>query len=80
MILKNRYYILLMNNQKKKCNFKDCNKKITIYNNPCKCKLIFCKKHSFFLDHNCTYDYKNEHKKQLKILNPKIINKCLEVI
>ena len=63
-----------------RCSFINCNKKITIYDTPCKCNLLFCKKHKFFKDHNCTFDYVNNQKIKLLKLNPKIINKSLEVI
>ena len=65
---------------KSKCALEGCNKKITIYNTPCKCKLIFCKKHTFFSDHNCTFDYKNNNKKILTISNPRVVGKSIEVI
>ena len=65
---------------KKKCNFEGCNKKITIYNIPCKCKLTFCKNHSFFTNHNCTFDYKKNQKNILTKSNPKVISKSFEEI
>tara|TARA_B100001094_G_scaffold331819_1_gene401502 strand:+ start:91 stop:342 length:252 start_codon:yes stop_codon:yes gene_type:complete len=64
----------------KRCNHKDCRKKISIIDIPCKCGLIFCINHKFFSNHNCTYDYKENHKQNLIKCNPKIINKSIEVI
>ena len=38
-----------------------CNKHITILEmitSKCKCNKNFCNKHKFYLDHNCSYNYK----------------------
>tara|TARA_B100001093_G_scaffold317163_1_gene302561 strand:+ start:1344 stop:1571 length:228 start_codon:yes stop_codon:yes gene_type:complete len=64
----------------KRCSFEGCNKKLTILDVPCKCKLIFCKNHKFFTNHNCSYDYKNDYKKLLIKNNPKVVCKSIEVI
>ncbi len=68
--------------KKIRCSFEGCNKKLSIIERDikCKCNKSFCKNHSFFTNHNCDFNYLNEHKKKLINLNPKIINKCLEVI
>jgi hypothetical protein len=55
-----------------------CNKHINILQemtSKCKCCNSFCNKHKFYLDHNCTYDYK------LDIIDiPKIIKNKIEKI
>lgn len=57
---------------RKKC--KKCNKKIkSLLPIACKCKEYFCGKHKIPHDHDCSFDYINEKKEQLKIQNPKII-------
>jgi len=60
------------NNKKIKLRCKICNKKLGIMNFDCKCGHNFCGKHRYVYEHNCTYDYKNEHKKKLEEENPLI--------
>ncbi|KAI5181312.1 hypothetical protein NEOKW01_1506 [Nematocida sp. AWRm80] len=40
----------------------------------CKCLRIFCGKHRYSDEHNCTYDYKLENIKKLEKENPKILS------
>jgi len=62
---------------KKKCN--QCNKKIkSLFPYECKCHNYYCIIHKY--EHNCTYDYKNEYEKILKINNIKVEGKKLERI
>lgn len=42
-----------------RCDF--CNKKVGMLGLLCKCQKIFCRKHSFFRDHNCSYNYRNDY-------------------
>ena len=65
-----------------RCSYINCNKKLSIIERDikCKCNLSFCKNHLYFKNHNCEFDYIGEHKKKIINLNPKIVNKCLEVI
>ena len=46
------------------CAFENCTKKIKITDYPCKCGVIYCKFHRDPLIHNCSYDYKENNKKQ----------------
>lgn len=62
------------------CYFEGCNKKIKIYDLPCKCKKIFCKIHKYPENHNCEYDYKESFKKQKLIDDMKCVSNKLEKI
>lgn len=55
-----------------KCSFNGCNKKLSIISIRCKCNKIFCNSHSFYTEHNCTYNYKEEYKKELMNKNKRI--------
>ena len=63
-----------MNNENKKkssrCFF--CNKKIKLIISKCRCENLYCIEHLLPEKHNCTFDYKNNGKEKLKLLNPKI--------
>ena len=58
---------------KQKCYH--CNAKLKMIVFTCKCNHIFCPKHLGAHSHNCTYDYKNEKKKQIEENNPKLESK-----
>jgi len=58
---------------KQKCY--QCNAKLKLIVFTCKCNHIFCQKHLGAHSHNCTYDYKNEKKKQIEENNPKLESK-----
>lgn len=65
----------------KRCQMEDCKIKLKIMDQiECKCKKYFCRKHRFFSEHDCTYNYKTEHIKKLEKENPKIIRKKFERI
>lgn len=55
---------------KQKCY--ECKVKLKLIVFTCKCNHIFCQKHLGAHSHNCTYDYKNEKKKQIEENNPKL--------
>ena len=55
---------------KQKCYH--CNAKLKMIVFTCKCNHIFCQKHLGAHSHNCSYDYKNEKKKQIEENNPKL--------
>lgn len=55
-----------------KCSFNGCNKKLSITSIRCKCNKIFCNSHSFYIEHDCTYDYKTEYKTELIKKNKRI--------
>ena len=58
---------------KQKCH--ECGSKLKMIVFTCKCNHIFCQKHLGAHSHNCTYDYKNEKKKQIEENNPKLESK-----
>lgn len=61
-----------------RCQYKECKRKII--NIECKCGKLFCRQHRLPFDHECQFNYKNEHKNKIKIQNPKIINKKIDPI
>lgn len=59
--------------KKKRCNFIDCNKKISqidMISNICKCNFIFCYNHKMPESHKCTFNYKQNAQIKLKQNNP----------
>ena len=46
----------------KRCQAKDCKKKLTVVQQSlkCKCEKYFCDNHRLPESHNCTFDYKNK--------------------
>lgn len=62
---------------KTKCD--QCGKKV-LFINICKCNKKFCMNHHYPEDHNCTFNFKEEYKKELNKLNPRIENKKIENI
>jgi len=61
---------------KKKCFY--CNKKINTtqtITNKCKCGNLYCNKHIFFKNHECSFDYIN----YFKIFNSSNLNNNLEL-
>jgi len=50
----------------------NCNAKLKMIIFTCKCNHIFCHKHLGAHSHNCSYDYKNEKRKQIEGNNPKL--------
>ena len=49
-----------------------CKKKLKITAIKCKCNNYFCKIHKYENNHNCTFDYKSQHKD--------ILEKCMPII
>lgn len=58
-----------------------CRKKLkmTELNFNCKCGFTFCQLHLNPHSHKCTYDYLSERQEMLKINNPKMCVKVIEV-
>lgn len=50
--------------EKQRCS--NCNKKLKLINYPCNCNNTFCVKCRHPEDHNCTFDFKSNGKKQLE--------------
>ena len=56
------------------CELPSCNKKLRLTEGlVCKCGFLFCMKHRYSNEHNCTFDYTKEHQDLLSKNNPKII-------
>ena len=51
--------------KKKNCSLKCCKRKKLLYRT-CRCGYDFCNLHIMPEDHNCSYDYKTEGRKQLE--------------
>ena len=51
------------------CAFQNCTKKIKLTDFACKCENFYCKFHKDPLIHDCSYDYKENNKKQKLIEN-----------
>lgn len=68
-------------NNKKRCALEGCNKKLALVDFPCKCKSVFCISHRVPESHACTFDFQEEHKKNLLVYmqNP-VISKKVEVL
>lgn len=50
----------------------ECNKKIKLMSFSCKCGNKYCMKHMSPIDHNCVFNFKEEHKKKILKSNPVI--------
>lgn len=65
IISKNNYSMNSYNKEveKEKCDY--CNKALILLEtltNKCKCKKFYCKKHLFYKNHNCNFNYIREFK------------------
>lgn len=60
--------------QNNRCAHDACKKKLQLSDPECRCKRRFCINHRMSEMHACSYDYRLEGRKQLEILNPKIVN------
>jgi hypothetical protein len=64
-----------------KCCFEGCVKKLLLTDTPCKCEKTFCRLHRHSDTHQCSFDYKNEHTKNLlKTMSTAILAKKVDVI
>lgn len=50
----------------KRCQMEGCRKKLPITAYDCRCQKRFCSLHSSAESHNCTFDYKTFHRKNLE--------------
>lgn len=55
----------------------ECNKKVGLVKNPCKCTFVFCPKHRHAEAHNCSFDYFGQQQQRITKENPIIQNKKL---
>ena len=63
-----------------KCQKDNCNKKVLSKLIKCKCDKTFCKKHRYYDEHDCTYNFKDEYKEKLISENNKCVPKKVEEI
>ena len=64
-----------------KCSHKDCKKKISLVDFPCKCCAVYCSAHRAPETHACSFDYKGEQKKNLlQYMSTAVISKKIEVL
>jgi len=49
----------------KRCQLKGCKKKLSITSFDCRCEKRFCNFHKAAESHQCTFDYKSFHRKNL---------------
>jgi hypothetical protein len=56
----------LQDKKRKKCSFRDCSKKLTITDMPCRCNATYCILHRHPNSHQCTFNYKDFDRKNLK--------------
>lgn len=60
--------------KKKRNRCAQCRRKLGAFGGiECKCGIIYCTKHRYADEHNCTFDYKAENKQILTKLNPRIV-------
>ena len=67
---------------KTRCAFPECKKTLLAVITPeCKCKNKYCSMHRGHMDHACTYDYRDEHAKNLlKTMSSPIVGKKIEIL
>lgn len=59
--------------KKRRCDHKNCNKKLGLIITKCKCCGSFCSTHRLPEDHECSYDYVKYGKEILEKNNPLVI-------
>lgn len=65
----------------KRCEFDCCKYKLNMTSFPCRCGKFYCPTHRFSDDHKCTFDYKEEHKKELlKFMSSPVIKPQVEIV
>lgn len=67
---------------KNRCSFENCKRKLTLVEQDikCKCGNVFCAKHRYTNDHNCTFDYKKDYKGKLEKQMDKVISEKISKI
>jgi len=57
-----------------------CKRKVGLLGFRCRCDFTFCSKHRYSDQHNCSFDYKANHKAKLEQQNPQIVKPKVEKI
>jgi hypothetical protein len=64
-----------------KCPFDGCKKKIALTDTACKCGKVYCSAHRHFIDHSCSFDFKEDAKQiLLKTMSTAVIAKKVDVV
>lgn len=65
----------------KRCQFESCRHKLGLVPFGCRCEKYFCATHRFSDDHKCTYNYKDDHKKELlKFMSSPVLKPKIEIL
>ena len=65
----------------KRCQFEGCRHKLGLVPFGCRCEKYFCSQHRFSDDHKCSYNFKEDHKKELlKFMSSPIVAQKIEVL
>jgi hypothetical protein len=65
----------------KRCQFDCCKVKLGLIAFPCRCGNFYCPTHRFSEDHKCTYNYKEDQKKELlKFMSSPVIAPKVEIM
>ena len=65
----------------KRCCQDGCKKKLVLTDFACRCGLVHCSQHRASEAHNCSYDYKAQHKEELmKTMSTPVVAKKLDII
>jgi predicted nucleic acid binding AN1-type Zn finger protein len=57
-----------------------CRAKVGLLGYPCRCGLTFCSTHRYASEHNCTFDYKEDGREQIKKNNPVVVGEKIHKI
>ena len=67
----------------KRCGLKDCRKKLSLVDESvgkCSCEKVFCSKHRYASEHNCTFDHSKVHREIIAKQNQQIVaDKVLKI-
>ena len=67
--------------KKIRCSYDTCNRKLPCAAQySCKCGNMYCKYHRFITDHDCLFDYQQEHARKLEKDNPTIKSDKVDMI
>ena len=65
----------------KRCQKENCRHKLGLVPFDCRCGKYFCAEHRFSEYHGCTYNYKEDHKKELlKFMSSPVVTRKIEVL
>jgi predicted nucleic acid binding AN1-type Zn finger protein len=64
-----------------RCSKEGCGKKLALTSVQCRCEKKFCIAHRYPEEHACTYDFREDGKKELlKVMSTAVVAKKVEVI